>query len=167
MSETARGRAEEKKLESQVDAQLKVWFKLNHDYLIRSKKETVLDQSLYESECLQVTAEGVQGPCYVIAKLPIRASPDKSGKSEERLLFLRVKLHLNFKNQMLLVYKQDLDNTSKMTFNEIALADPIKQFATEKDYTRNQVDLKWQHVFEVAAYGKEKHVIACASESDL
>ena len=37
MTETARGRAEEEKLENQVETEMKLWFKLNHDYLVRSK----------------------------------------------------------------------------------------------------------------------------------
>ena len=55
-------------------------------------------------------------------------------KTEKSMHFLSVEMHLNFKNQMLLVYKQDKENTSKMTFNEISMAESHPLGLSSTDY---------------------------------
>ena len=51
--------------------------------------------------------------------------------------FLSVDMHLNFKNQMLLVYKKNKENTSKMTFNEISMAQSHPLGLSSSDYLAN------------------------------
>ena len=68
MSETARVRSSDQEVEMQVQEQLKVWFKLNQEKIIRNKV-TDVSRRLYQSEHLQVSEEGVRGSCYVIARV--------------------------------------------------------------------------------------------------
>ena len=134
MTETARQRKSDEELMKDMNDQVNLWLKLNQEFL--TKQKPVVDR--YESKYLKSNAEFVRGLAYVIGRQSEQmAALPNSTLPVGAIKFFNIEMYLNFKTQVLQVQQKDLETITKLTFNEIDLAEPYRLTIKASEFEAN------------------------------
>ena len=134
MTETARGRATQAQLETDLFESVHMWLRLNQEIM---QKHMPWDFILHGSDYMQLNGEtGAKGICYWFKKRSELSTATQY--FVEGIKILKVEMHLNFRISTLCIKQLDEFAGFKFLFNEITGVE-TSTFAIEKNDYRMQM----------------------------